>query len=177
MFSSIWLLHCTLLWAIIPGQWGHAKTKRVFCILQSFSITGNSPSDCLVSYLYTLWWSLCWPFFNFLSILLYGHPEQQNPQFCKFSFLADYYKVWSSGRVLLLSLLLLLFLATFHWRFVDNKPRLLTWNLLSILFDLNAVSRMLKSVWSWFSFDSKFYHHQPILWGQLQARHLHLVSQ
>ena len=36
--------------------------------------------------------------FHFLLILLCCQPKQQSLQFGKFSFLADYYKVWSSGR-------------------------------------------------------------------------------
>ena len=38
-------------------------------------------------------------FFSFFfSVLFSGYPVQQSPQFCKFSFFVDYYKVWSSGR-------------------------------------------------------------------------------
>ena len=37
--------------------------------------------------------------FPFLMIFLCSQPEQQRPQFCKFSsFFVDYYKVWSSGQ-------------------------------------------------------------------------------
>ena len=36
-----------------------------------------------------------------------GPPIQQSPQFCKFSFFfVDYYKIWSSGRDLVISLYL-----------------------------------------------------------------------
>ena len=43
------------------------------------------------------------PFFHFLSILLCGQPEQQNPQFYKFVFFV-YSKFWSSGRDLVIRL-------------------------------------------------------------------------
>ena len=44
-----------------------------------------------------------YPYFHFLSILLFGPLGQQRPQFCKFSlflflFFFYYYKVWLSGR-------------------------------------------------------------------------------
>ena len=39
-----------------------------------------------------------YPSFDFLSTLLCGQPGQQSPQFCKFAFFVDYYKIWSSGR-------------------------------------------------------------------------------
>ena len=42
-----------------------------------------------------------YPFFGLLSVLLFGLSGQQRPQFCKFSFfsfLADFYTVWLSGR-------------------------------------------------------------------------------
>ena len=39
-----------------------------------------------------------YPSFNIPSILFCGQPRQQSRQFCKFSFLVDYYEVWSSGR-------------------------------------------------------------------------------
>ena len=51
-------------------------------------------------------------FFNSLAIrilsnLVCGPPEQQSPQFCKFSFfvlVVDYYKIWSFGRDLVIHL-------------------------------------------------------------------------
>ena len=51
--TSIRLIDKTLLGAATPGQSGPASdgNKEVFCVPQSFSITGASPSDCLVSYL------------------------------------------------------------------------------------------------------------------------------
>ena len=50
--SSIWPLDRTLSGATTPSQRGPGSDgdEEVFCILQSFSITGNSSSDCLVSY-------------------------------------------------------------------------------------------------------------------------------
>ena len=40
-----------------------------------------------------------YPSFRFLSILLYGQPEQQSLQFCKFPFFfVNYNKVWLSGK-------------------------------------------------------------------------------
>ena len=52
-FSSIWPLDRTLSGATIPGQSGPESNgnEGVLRILQSSSITGTSPSDCLVSYL------------------------------------------------------------------------------------------------------------------------------
>ena len=44
------------------------------------------------------------PSFHILSISFCGQPGQQSPQFCKFSFFVDYYKVWSSGRDLVIYL-------------------------------------------------------------------------
>ena len=43
-------------------------------------------------------------FFSLLSILFCGSPGQQSPQFFRFSFfvVVDYYKVWSSGRYLVI---------------------------------------------------------------------------
>ena len=42
----------TLSGATTPGQSGPGSSgnKEIFCISESFSITGASPSDCLVSY-------------------------------------------------------------------------------------------------------------------------------
>ena len=44
--------------ATIPSQSGPGSdgNKEVFCIPQNPSITGTSPSDCLVSYQDTHWW-------------------------------------------------------------------------------------------------------------------------
>ena len=52
-FSSIWPIDRTLSSATTPGQNGPGSdgNERVFHIPQSSSITGTSPSDCLVSYL------------------------------------------------------------------------------------------------------------------------------
>ena len=52
-FSSIWPRDRTLSGAITPSQSGPGSdgNEGVFRILQSFSITETSPSDCLVSYL------------------------------------------------------------------------------------------------------------------------------
>ena len=52
-FSSIWPINRTLSGATIPGQSepGSDGNKGVLRIPQSSSITGASPSDCLVSYL------------------------------------------------------------------------------------------------------------------------------
>ena len=52
MFSSIWPINRTLSGAITPDQSrpGRNGNEEVLCIPQSSSITGNSPSDCLVLY-------------------------------------------------------------------------------------------------------------------------------
>ena len=50
--GSIWLINRILLGATTPdlsGPWSDGK-KGVLCVPQSSSITGTSPSDCLVSY-------------------------------------------------------------------------------------------------------------------------------
>ena len=54
-FSSIWPIDRTVSAATTPGQSGPRNdgSEGVLHILQSFSITGASPSDCLVSY---RWW-------------------------------------------------------------------------------------------------------------------------
>ena len=45
--------------------------------------------------------------FRFLSVLLWGQPRQQSPQFGRFLFFfVDYYKVWSSVRDLVIRLYL-----------------------------------------------------------------------
>ena len=52
-FSSIWPIDKTLSGATTLDQSGlgaNEDTERVLHIPQSFSITGASPSDCLVSY-------------------------------------------------------------------------------------------------------------------------------
>ena len=51
-FSSIWPINRTLSGVTTLGQSesGSDGNERVLCIPQSSSITGNSPSDCLVSY-------------------------------------------------------------------------------------------------------------------------------
>ena len=51
-FSSIWPIDRTLPGATTPGQSGPGSdgNQGVLCIPQSSSITGTSPSDCLVSY-------------------------------------------------------------------------------------------------------------------------------
>ena len=51
--SSICLIDRTLLGATTPNQsWsGSNVNEGVFCIPQSFCITGASPSDCFMSYL------------------------------------------------------------------------------------------------------------------------------
>ena len=51
-FSSIWSIDRALLGATIPGQSGPGSdgSVGVLHIPQSSSITGTSPSDCLVSY-------------------------------------------------------------------------------------------------------------------------------
>ena len=50
-FSSIWPIERTLSGAITPGQRGPGSNGNddILCIPQSSSITGTSPSDCLVS--------------------------------------------------------------------------------------------------------------------------------
>ena len=50
-FSSIWPIDKTLLGTDTPGQSGPGSNgnEGVFCIPQSSSIIGTSPSDCLVS--------------------------------------------------------------------------------------------------------------------------------
>ena len=50
--SSIWLIDRTVVDATTPGQSEPRKDgkKGLFCIPQSSSITGASPSDCFVSY-------------------------------------------------------------------------------------------------------------------------------
>ena len=51
-FSSIWPIDRTLSGATTLGlsELGSDDNEGVLCILQSSSITGTSPSDCLVSY-------------------------------------------------------------------------------------------------------------------------------
>ena len=51
--TSIWRIDGTLSGATTPGQIGpgNDSNKEVLCIPKSYSITGTSPSDCLVSYL------------------------------------------------------------------------------------------------------------------------------
>ena len=51
-FCSIWPIDRTLSGATTPGQSGPGSNgnEEVFRIPQSSSITGTSPSDCLVSY-------------------------------------------------------------------------------------------------------------------------------
>ena len=51
-FSSIWPIDRSLSGATTPSQSGSVNNgnERVLYIPQSFSITGTSPSDCLVSY-------------------------------------------------------------------------------------------------------------------------------
>ena len=51
-FSSIWPIDITLSGGTTPGKSGPGidGNEGVLCILQSSSITGTSPSDCLVSY-------------------------------------------------------------------------------------------------------------------------------
>ena len=58
--SSIWPIDGTLSGATSPGQSGPGSdgNEGVFCILQHSSITGTSPSHCLVSYPDTCWESL-----------------------------------------------------------------------------------------------------------------------
>ena len=50
--SSIWLIDKTLSGATTPSQSvpGSNDNEGILCITQSCSITGTSPSDCLVSY-------------------------------------------------------------------------------------------------------------------------------
>ena len=50
--SSIWSIDRTQSGATTPSQSGpgNNSNERVLCILQSSSITGASPSDCLMSY-------------------------------------------------------------------------------------------------------------------------------
>ena len=52
LYSSIWPINGTLSGAITSGQSGPGSNgnEGVFHIPQSSSITGASPSDCLVSY-------------------------------------------------------------------------------------------------------------------------------
>ena len=51
-FSSIWPIYRTLSDDTSPGQNGPGSdgNEGVLCVLQCSSITGTSPSDCLVSY-------------------------------------------------------------------------------------------------------------------------------
>ena len=51
-FSSIWPIDRNLSGATTPGQsrFGSGGNEGILCIPQSSSITGNLPSDCLVSY-------------------------------------------------------------------------------------------------------------------------------
>ena len=51
-FTSIWTINRTLLGVTTLGLGGPGSNgnEEVLCILQSLSITGTSPSDCLVSY-------------------------------------------------------------------------------------------------------------------------------
>ena len=57
-FSSIWSIDRTLSGATTPGQSepGCEGNKGVLRILESFSITGTLPSDCLTSYPGHSWW-------------------------------------------------------------------------------------------------------------------------
>ena len=59
-FSSIWPIDRTLSDATTPGQseTGSNGNERLLCIPQSSSMTGNSPSDYLVSYQDTHWGAL-----------------------------------------------------------------------------------------------------------------------
>ena len=52
LFSSIWPIDRILSGATTPNQSGPGSDDNngVLCIPQSSSITGTSPSDCLVSY-------------------------------------------------------------------------------------------------------------------------------
>ena len=52
LFSAIWPIDMTLSGATTPGQSGPRSdgNEEVLRISQSSSITGNSPSDCFVSY-------------------------------------------------------------------------------------------------------------------------------
>ena len=52
-FSSIWPIDITVSGSTTMGQSGHGSdgNEEVLCISLSSSITGTSPSDCLVSYL------------------------------------------------------------------------------------------------------------------------------
>ena len=52
-FNSIWPIDRTLSGATTPGLSGPGSdgNEGMLCILQSSSITGTTPSDCLVSYL------------------------------------------------------------------------------------------------------------------------------
>ena len=51
-FSSIWSIDRIRSGATTPGKSGpdNGGNEEVLCILQSSSITGPSPSDCLMSY-------------------------------------------------------------------------------------------------------------------------------
>ena len=55
--SSIWPIDTTLPGATTPGlsRPGSNGNEEVLCIPQSSSITGTSPSDCLMSYQDTCW--------------------------------------------------------------------------------------------------------------------------
>ena len=52
LFSSIWPIDRTLSVTTNPGQSGPESdgSKEVLRILQNFTVTGISPSDCFVSY-------------------------------------------------------------------------------------------------------------------------------
>ena len=62
--------------------------KIVTCMFQCFSIPQQGRGT--------------YPSFHILSVLFCGQPGQQSRLFCKFSFFVDYYKVWSSGRDLVI---------------------------------------------------------------------------
>ena len=59
-FSSVWLIDRTISGVTILGQSGPGSNgnEGVLCISQNSSITGTSPSDCLVSYPGHSFWGL-----------------------------------------------------------------------------------------------------------------------
>ena len=64
-----------------------------------------------------------YPSFHFPSDLFCGPPGQQSRQFCRFSFFVDYYEIWSSGRIIIIIIIIIYSFRVFHvsvcwWSFI-----------------------------------------------------------
>ena len=86
-FNSIWPIVRTLWGATTPGQSGPGSdcNEGVLYIPQSYSITGTSPSDCLVSY----------PGHSLVEWGSYSSAERQSVYS---TVLADWAKEWIEGK-------------------------------------------------------------------------------